>query len=241
MRLDRWCREMLWQRRMRRLYAQFIQPGDLAFDVGAHLGSRTRVFLELGATVVAVEPQKECARRLFYTFYTYPYFHLVNKALGAAEGTGELFVSNFTQIATLSREWIATSRPGEGRDFCWPASRQVTVSTLDALIGEYGVPRFVKIDTEGFDDEVVRGLSRPLAALSFEFLTAFLVPALRCIDHLSRLGPMSLNYTCGESFRWMQREWVGAEVMVRLLEGHRGTTRFSHGDVYVRFTGDGVR
>src|SRR6266704_2426115 len=44
-------------RAMDRLYGQFIAPGDLVFDVGAHVGDRVAAFRRLGARVVAVEPQ----------------------------------------------------------------------------------------------------------------------------------------------------------------------------------------
>lgn len=45
-------------------YSQFIHPGDLVFDVGANVGNRTKIFLRLGARVVAFEPQASCARVL---------------------------------------------------------------------------------------------------------------------------------------------------------------------------------
>src|SRR6266516_6611151 len=46
---------------MDRLYGQFVQSGDLVFDVGAHVGDRVGAFRRLGATVVAVEPQPALA------------------------------------------------------------------------------------------------------------------------------------------------------------------------------------
>ena len=42
---------------MDRLYGNFVRPGDLVFDVGAHVGDRVASFRRLGARVVAVEPQ----------------------------------------------------------------------------------------------------------------------------------------------------------------------------------------
>src|SRR5262249_50866799 len=53
---------------MDRLYGQFMKPGDLAFDVGAHVGARVASFLRLGARVVAVEPQPAiaCVLKLIY-------------------------------------------------------------------------------------------------------------------------------------------------------------------------------
>ena len=42
------------RRRLTQFYAQFIQPGDLCFDIGAHVGSRLRAWTPLGARIVAV-------------------------------------------------------------------------------------------------------------------------------------------------------------------------------------------
>src|SRR5438105_8099293 len=52
-----------WQQRgrplaMDALYARFVKPGDLVFDIGAHVGDRVAAFRRLGARVVAVEPQR---------------------------------------------------------------------------------------------------------------------------------------------------------------------------------------
>src|SRR5438094_10022684 len=55
-------------RRMVRFYGQFLGPGDLGFDIGAHVGGRVRAWRRLGARVLAVEPQPDCLRvlRLLY-------------------------------------------------------------------------------------------------------------------------------------------------------------------------------
>src|SRR5690606_19413489 len=55
-------------RRMARLYAEFVAPGSLCFDVGAHAGNRVRCWRGLGARVVAVEPQPEFVRLLRLLF-----------------------------------------------------------------------------------------------------------------------------------------------------------------------------
>ncbi|CAA9326259.1 MAG: hypothetical protein AVDCRST_MAG90-1251, partial [uncultured Microvirga sp.] len=44
-------------RAMDALYGRFLREGDLAFDIGAHVGDRTSSFRRLGARVVALEPQ----------------------------------------------------------------------------------------------------------------------------------------------------------------------------------------
>jgi hypothetical protein len=44
------------RRDMDDLYSRFLRPGDLAFDIGSHVGDRVVSFRRLGAAVVAVEP-----------------------------------------------------------------------------------------------------------------------------------------------------------------------------------------
>ena len=58
----------LRQRRLRRLYAQLVSPGDLVFDLGAHAGNRTRALAAMGCRVVASSlslTSRDCCARSF--------------------------------------------------------------------------------------------------------------------------------------------------------------------------------
>lgn len=48
----------------RKLYRQFINRGELVFDVGAHMGKKTAAFLSLGARVISVYPNPVCAEAI---------------------------------------------------------------------------------------------------------------------------------------------------------------------------------
>src|SRR6186997_2056305 len=78
------------KQRMMGFYRAFVQPGDLCFDVGAHVGSRTRVFLALGARVVAIEPQPDFMKLLRRWYGANPNVTLIDDALGAASGQAEM-------------------------------------------------------------------------------------------------------------------------------------------------------
>ena len=224
-----------WRRRaLRRLYGQFLGPGDLAFDVGAHVGDRTGCFAALGARVIAIEPQPDLAAWLRWQFAGKRRVTVLESALGAAPGRATLHLSRRTPtVTTLSQGWIERVQASAGfARVAWQDRQDVPVATLDALIARHGVPRFCKIDVEGFEAEVLRGLSQPLPALSLEYVPAAIEVALAAIGRLLELGPYRFNVTRGERLRRLWPEWRGGREIERWLAGRRAGE--PSGDVYAR-------
>jgi FkbM family methyltransferase len=219
-------------RRFRRLYAPFLGPGSLGFDIGAHVGNRVRCWRALGARVVAVEPQPDPLRVLALLYGRDPAVTLVPEAVGAAPGLAPLWISDrHPTLSTLSADWAAAV--GQGRDFRgvrWRRAQDVPVTTLDALIQRFGTPDFVKIDVEGLEAEVLAGLGQPLPALSFEYLLAARERALACLDRLETLGDYRFNWSPGESHRLASPHWLDAPGMRAVLSGHASLP--GSGDVY---------
>jgi len=189
------------QKSLRRLYSGFIRPGDLVFDIGAHLGDRSSAFAALGARVVALEPQPRLLRWLRWLTRHQPGIVCLPMAVGRAPGNAELALSfrnpAVSSLASHWREHLRTTTAGF-RHVRWETSVTVAVTTLDELIREYGQPGFCKIDVEGFETEVLAGLSQPLPALSFEFVNGALDQASRCLEELERLGQYEFNVVAGE-------------------------------------------
>jgi FkbM family methyltransferase len=199
-------------------YRALVPKDSVCFDVGANIGNRVEVFLALGAAVVAIEPQTECAKELDRRFGRNARFTLVKTAVGPNHGVATLRIPAASTIATLSPEFVsATQRSGRFSEFSWDREVQVPVTTLDALVARYGAPAFCKIDVEGYEAEVLGGLSRALRCISFEYTAEIIGVAFRCIDHLTSLGQYRYNISRGETMEWVLGEWVGpAEMRYRL-------------------------
>lgn len=205
---------------MDRLYGQFIRPGDLAFDVGAHVGDRVASFRRLGARVVAVEPQPALLRilRLFYGRKRDVVIEAV--LLGASIGRADfrINVDNPT-ISTASTAFVdaADGAPGwEGQR--WTRTVRMPVTTLDVLIARHGVPAFIKIDVEGFEADVLAGLTNPIKALSFEFTTIQRDIAHRCVERCAALGFSTFNAALGETQMLVAETWMSAQEIRRWID-----------------------
>jgi FkbM family methyltransferase len=197
------------------LYARFLKTGDLAFDIGSHVGDRTGSFRRLGARVVALEPQPLCARAIRSIYAGDAGVTVIEAACGEKAGTVTLRVNSANPtVTTASRDFVAAADGAGGWEGqVWDTDVEVPCTTLDMLIAEHGAPSFAKIDVEGFEATVLAGLSHSLLALSFEFTTIQRDVALACLTRLSALGSYGFDVALGESQSFTFNRWIPNDAM----------------------------
>lgn len=186
---------------MDRLYRQFVQPDDLVFDIGAHVGDRVAAFRRLGARVVAVEPQPALVLTLKALYGRNRNVAIEAQAVGRAIGTTKMMINTDNPtISTASKDFVHAAKGAQGwQGQVWDRSIEVPVTTIDMLIGLHGIPSFIKIDVEGFEEEALAGLTLAVKALSFEFTTIQRAVASACIQRCVALGFTQFNAALGES------------------------------------------
>lgn len=216
-------------------YRQFISEGDLCFDVGANIGRRTRAMLKLKARVIAVEPHPHCVRVLKRRFRSNSNVVLVQKALGQKQGIAEMMICDVHSLSSLSKQWIrsvkVSSRYAQSN---WAKTITVSVTTLDHLIAEYARPVFMKIDVEGYEYEVLKGLSQPVKVICYEFTPEFMDSALAGVRHLAGIDLAEFNYSLvNQPTKLVLPNWVSSDQICYVLESLRDTPTV--GDVFVRF------
>ena len=223
------------QRQLRTLYSRWLRAGDLVFDIGAHVGNRTRAFAALGCRVVAVEPQPSVAALLRLLAGRLPAVTVVERAVAEHAGRAALAVSDRTPtVSTLTPAWReARRRDTSFAGVEWNRDVEVDATTLDALVAQFGVPAFVKLDMEGRELAALRGLTTPVPGVSFEYLGR------------ARRGGSLRGATGGA--RALSLQLVGRRVepagigrMARRRRARRaagGAAAAGHGDVYARRLG----
>ena len=216
----------------RRFYSEILRPDDVVFDVGAHVGTRARAMRRAGAKVVALEPQSLFAS---YLRFTLPRdIVLLEAAVGATETVAEMAVSSrHPTVSSLQSSFVAGAAKAPGFDHVrWDRVQKVQMVTLDGLIARHGLPIYINIDVEGFELDVLSGLSRAVPMLSVEYLPGFPDLTHAVLDRIEELGKYRFNPVVGENAAFLWPDWRSGAEMREWLAGL--PTDAPSGDVFAQ-------
>lgn len=212
-------------KQLRVIYAQFVSEGDLVFDIGANIGDHTKLFLDLGCRIVAVEPQRNCVATLQRSFGDR--INIVQAAITDSAGMATLKKHDTLHaMATLSDEWL--SRSDHAGD--WFRRERVQTVTFDNLISRFGRPKFAKIDVEGSERKLFSGLSTAIDSLRFEHACELIDDTSACVAKMETLGRYEYNYLPAHSTDMQLPEWKTADDFLSFLPNAKW------GDIFARQT-----
>lgn len=206
---------------------EFLRKNDLVFDVGASVGDKTAVYVAAGCRVVAFEPEPVSFAKLKDRFADNPNVTVVNEGLADRPGYLTLRICRKARtISTFAPHW----QTGRFARYRWEDEVKVPVTTLDVAIADYGFPRFIKIDVEGYELQVLRGLSSPVSYLSVEFAGEFPVSMAMKVLRMTELGYREFNLCFGKKAAWAA-EWTGPTPIIESVIS-QGSSAW--GDIYAR-------
>lgn len=207
-------------------YRDLLPAGGLAFDVGANIGEKSEALLAAGLRVVAFEPNPEVIPELLSRCQHHKDWTLIQVALSKNAAIASFYARSSHESSGFVPDWGGS-----------PAHLyHVPVLSLDLAIAHFGVPDFCKIDVEGWELEVLSGLTQKPAILSFEFhLTeANIAQTKLCLETLRQLGYTRGNLAPAESTKFCHRAWI---TIGELCDGfparYEAMADFVYGDIYV--------
>jgi FkbM family methyltransferase len=217
------------RRKLVAFYSQFLQARDLVFDVGANIGVYSEVFQLIGARVVAVEPNPECAEQIAWTT-SRDSVTIVQAAVGNRRGSCKLYVNEIKILSSVSKGWVQGEKETKPHEIgMWHKEIDVPMITIDDLVAQYGMPRFIKLDVEGFEIEALSGMTKQPEYLSFEFHGDRLEKDEACFEKLSPLA--RFDFVINEPFRFEIGRWVTRQEVWERIKASNIST---FGDVFAR-------
>lgn len=231
----RWLSRRLYRDQLRAfrndvdLLRSLIPAGTLSFDVGANIGEKSEALLEVGCRVVSFEPNPDVLPELLARCGHCPPWSVVQAALGSGSAIATLHALESSGSSSLDEEW------GGGRKKV--ATYRVPVVTLDSAISFFGTPFYCKIDVEGWELEVLLGLTQPIPLISFEFdlNERGIKKTLACLERLGQFGRSRINLTPAEDSTFHLERWIPLQEFLTWFPGDLSHTLpgYHYGDIFV--------
>ncbi len=203
-------------------FLDFHSSNKLVYDIGANKGNKVKSFLKMGFRVIALEPEKKALSTLHWRFGNNNKVTIVEQGVSDAEGTLDMHIADSRSgLNTLSDKWVSTLETEKGnrwqKKHAFKNSYKVAVTTLDHLFAIYGSPYFIKIDVEGYENKVIKGMSQLPAFMSFETnLPEFLQETNECVQHLTKLSSKIIfNYSLADKLA--SEKWLTADEMIKII------------------------
>ena len=146
------------------------------------------------------------------------------------QGMAKLSINeNMPTISTLSEHW----KKGRFSNLKWEKEIEIEITTLDHLINTFGEPDYIKVDVEGFELNVIKGLSKKVGIISFEITSEYLSDALKCLDYLINLGYKDFTFSIGERKKFFCN-WNNSKNIINLINIEIQKDKFFWGDIYCK-------
>lgn len=213
---------------------KFLSASDIVFDIGAHIGDKSKFFIKRGIKVIMVEPLPLCLEELHKRYSNNSQVIIVAKGVSNKIGSAKLRLNNKNPVLSTFESYWTT---GRFKDEKWEKILKVKTTTLDALILKYGDPKYIKIDVEGHELQVLKGLTKKSGIISFEFVEEFFDQALKCINYLQSIGYKEFNLSLGDNNNFYS-EWKKKNLLLKQLKNFIKNKLINKekiwGDIYCR-------
>lgn len=178
----------------------------LVFDIGSNRGDAVSVALNKGYRVVAIEPGPKVFGELVKNFiYNNNVIPLKFAVSDSDEQIVEFYEAEEDGLSSINKEWLTSdSMPYGDKSF-----RTITANTItiDTLVKIYGKPNIIKIDVEGAEWLVFKGMTKKYGVITFEWTDVTIGEHQSQIKYLEKLGYTEIGPQFIEHHLQEPKEW----------------------------------
>lgn len=170
----------------------------MAFDVGANMGVCTEWLLKNKYDkVISVEPDVSAFNYLSNKYRSNERVILLNNVLSDESGVIDFYECSCSTLSTADIEWINSSR--FAGQYHWSPTHKTAI-TFDQMFKMYGFPDFLKIDVEGSEYQVIKGMTQKIdCIIGFEWAEEKWEQILLTVQYLQKLGYTQFSFTNANS------------------------------------------
>jgi FkbM family methyltransferase len=211
-----------------------LKENYLIFDVGCNIGKKTNEYLKYNTKVVGFEPQPKCVKQLMNYFKNSNSVIIEPIGLDIKKGDSFIYEASHDTISSMSEEFIDIVKKERFSGYNWGNKISINVDTLDNMIKKHGKPNYIKIDVEGYELNVLKGLTTPIDVISIEFTPELCQISIDCINYIETInGNCIYNYGYREDKDFKFEKWISKdEILTYILSIN--DYKFEFGDIYIK-------
>lgn len=209
------------KRKFKQFYKNFVGEADTVFVFGDQTGTLTQLFTELKVKVVCIQPIPTFIPALKEKFAKNQYCYLVHEDVGA-------FQTEFYYHGLYERQILPYSSNLSASE----AQEYIKITTLDDLINRYGIPSYCYIAAEGFEGDVLKGLSHLINTISFTFYSFTHEKTTEIVRRIMSLGEYEFNWKFHDTTKLISKNWLSPKSLHYSIQEH-SDTNFG-GEIFAR-------
>lgn len=169
------------------------------FDIGTNHGHFTDEYIALypDIQVVCIEANPNLCANLVNKYQNQPNVSVYHYLVSQKSNEDIDFYINVgcDGVSTASTDWVTKSRfSGEQ----WSNPIQIESITIDDLIDNTFVPDMIKIDVEGYENTVIKGLTKKVDLIQFEWAEEEMESVKDTLEYLKSIGYTQFAYRFGD-------------------------------------------
>lgn len=206
---------------------------SLFFDIGCNVGQWIEANLQGGNRIIGLEPNPIIYRKAKDRYKEGRRVLIYNLAASyESDKEIDFYIEKYDQNAvcsTASPEWVNNSRFTD--TLKWDKIQVKTIA-LNDMIERFGEPEFIKIDTEGYEYHVIRGLYCAVCPLCFEWAEETGDDIIHSIDHLHAIGYNRFFILSGEDYTFRPSRWISTIHAIDKMRGLITGKKENWGTIY---------